>query len=375
MKNRKKPSDQLEENAITIPDLTVIDLEKPSSETDSQPEESALSSAEASGLNIHIIFFITFLILVLCLIGGLIYSFLNWGRKVDPSEIFQDGPGAIDNKLDLMLPAIGKDNNPIYKEYGEGSNIVFFGNAPFADDKNSRDNLVNIIQEMTGANVYNCSVADSYLAASSDSPDLKEHPEDIFNFYWLCHIAVSDMMDQVYLDCLEILGDKAPSDAMEIYNTLNTLDFNKVDVIVIMYDASDYLAGHEMYSANNHKDLMQFTGNMEAGIEILHNTFPNIRIMVLSPSYAYGIDENGDYISSDIQRYGQDVLSTYVIMQYQSCSARSVTFVDNLYGTVTEANASEYLIDNLHLNVEGRKKIAQRFVDALNHFSKSGETE
>ena len=46
-----------------------------------------------------------------------------------------------------------------------------------------------------------------------------------------------------------------------------------------------------------------------------------------------------------------------------------VTFVDNLYGTVTEDNAQDYLIDHLHLNVAGRKKVAERFVYALNYFS------
>ena len=89
----------------------------------------------------------------------------------------------------------------------------------------------------------------------------------------------------------------------------------------------------------------------------------------MSPTYAYGLDENGDYISSDIQRYGWDVLSTYVIKQYASCNSRGVTFVDNLYGTINEDQAPEYLTDHLHLNLAGRKKVAERFVYALNYFS------
>ena len=45
-----------------------------------------------------------------------------------------------------------------------------------------------------------------------------------------------------------------------------------------------------------------------------------------------------------------------------------VTFVDNLYGTINEDNAEDYLTDHLHLNQEGRKKVAERFVYALNYF-------
>ena len=36
--------------------------------------------------------------------------------------------------------------------------------------------------------------------------------------------------------------------------------------------------------------------------------------------------------------------------------------------TIHEDNAREYLSDHIHLNVEGRKKVAERFVYALNYF-------
>ena len=138
-----------------------------------------------------------------------------------------------------------------------------------------------------------------------------------------------------------------------------------------MYDASDYLAGHEMYSDQNSTDIMQFTGNMEAGIELLQSTYPHIRIIVMSPTYAFAVNEQGEYVSSDMYTYGeQDVLSTYVIRQYASAATRSVSFVDNLYGTITEDNASEYLTDNLHLNVAGRRLVAERFEYALNYYNR-----
>ena len=164
------------------------------------------------------------------------------------------------------------------------------------------------------------------------------------------------------------LGESAPPEAMEVYNTLTSIDLSTVDVVAVMYDGSDYLAGHAMYNDGNATDITQFTGNTEAGIELLQYCYPNIRIIIMSPTYAFGLDENGNYVSSDIQRYGWDVLSTYVIKQYASCASRMVTFVDNLYGTINEDNAEDYLTDHLHLNQEGRKKVAERFVYALNYF-------
>ena len=126
-----------------------------------------------------------------------------------------------------------------------------------------------------------------------------------------------------------------------------------------------------MYSDQNATDITQFTGNLQASIETFQSAYPHIRIIVMSPPYAFSneLDENGEYISSDIVRYGWDVLSTYVILEGNICASTQVTFIDNLYGTITEDNAKEYLMDNLHLNIEGRKKIAERFVYALNYYN------
>ena len=50
------------------------------------------------------------------------------------------------------------------------------------------------------------------------------------------------------------------------------------------------------------------------------------------------------------------------------CYERGITFIDNIYGTITEDNAKDYLIDNLHLNQEGRKKVVDRLVHAITYF-------
>ena len=138
-----------------------------------------------------------------------------------------------------------------------------------------------------------------------------------------------------------------------------------------MYDATDYLMGNAMYNDDNPTDPTQFTGNLEASLEVLQRLYPQIRIIVMSPTYAYAIDVDGNYVSSDIYIYnGRDVLSTYVIKECYSSNLHSVSFMDNLYGSITEDNAKEYLTDNLHLNVKGRKLIAKRFEYFLNYYSK-----
>ena len=128
-----------------------------------------------------------------------------------------------------------------------------------------------------------------------------------------------------------------------------------------MYDASDYLMGRIKETPDDLSNPQTFCGNMFAGIELIQNLYPHIQIIIMSPTYAYAIDENGEYISSDIVKVNGDSLSSYAITQLNLCQVAEVTFIDNIYGTVHADNADTYLTDNVHLNLEGRKLVAQRF--------------
>lgn len=360
-----------------LPDIEIVDLEN--SEENDAPDEFTESEYYEENdmdenahthtgirrfLNLHVLFFLV----VVVIIGVLGYRLTHWGQRISQSEIFKDGQGSYDDSWDSILPLTDENGQMVIND---ASNIVLFGNAPFADDRDSSDGLANLIAKETGATVYNCSVSGSYLAAQHINFDVTLAPMDAYCLYWLVNLACGVPVDGYYADAAQALGDRTPPEAEEVVNILKTLDFNTIDTIAIMYDATDYLMGNPMYNDDNPTDPSQFTGNLEASIEVLQNNYPDIRIIVMSPTYAYAIDENGDYVSSDIYIYNnRDVLSTYVIKECYSANIHSVSFMDNLYGSVTEDNAEEYLIDNLHLNVKGRKLIAKRFEYFLNYYNK-----
>lgn len=379
-------------NTHNIPDLDIIDLDLTDLETmaedsPAQPPEQDTDQPEAfyeyddfdnnsfeddsrdegsdqrrfpSAL-IHI----GFALIIIIILGLVFWRVMNYGSKQDIDDYESEFSLEV---LDSIMPLIPQEGVTVTDD-GK-TTIVAFGNAPFADDRDSEDSLAKLIEDMTGATVINCSVGDSYLAAEGATLSADIAPMDAFNFYWLTTAFCLGNNDFVYQDIFETLGDNMPQDGLEAYETLKGIDFSTVDVIVMMYDGSDYLAGHNMYSDLNDTDIQQFTGNMCAGIDLIKETYPHIRIIVMSPTYAFAINEKGEYVSSDQYRYGQDVLSTYVIKQFGYAYDRSVTFVDNLYGTIHEDIADQYLTDNLHLNVEGRKLVAERFAYALNYFDK-----
>lgn len=351
-----------------IPELVIIDLEQDDNQIfDMEPDEPEESGEEPEKTGFHISMHIILLSTVLIVSLLIAYRIINWGNFISQEEIFSDGDGTYENALDSIVPLLDENGNMIPFDYSDGLTIVAFGNAPFADDRDSKDNLANLIAERTDATVYNCSISGSYLAAESYTFDEQNSPMDIYSFYWLSAFTLG-YDDSYYERAAATLGEDTPPEAAEVLETLQSIDFNAVDAIVVMYDATDYLMGHPSYNIANLKDPLYFTGNLAAGIELFQNAYPHIRIIVLSPSYAFAIDENGSYISSDVQRYGHEVLSIYSVLEGDTCILMNVTYVDNLYGSITEDNASEYLSDNLHLNAAGRRLIADRAADALLYF-------
>lgn len=341
----------------------------PEDDSADSPDESEEKPKKKFRINSHIVL----VAVILLVIAAVIYKLNNWGTYISQDEIFADGQGTYEDTLDLILPLVNADGDPIYPEKGKKLNILFFGNGPLSDERDSKTGVVNLIAKMTGANVYNCAISGSYMACENVSLTETATPMDAYTPYWLALLGTTGANEFYVAQAEASMGSNLPADAKEVRATLAKVDFNDIDVLCIMYDATDYLMGHAMYSDDNSTDITQFTGNLEATIEWIQSQYPNIRIIVMSPPYAFSdqLDENGEYISSDITRYGWDVLSTYVIKENDSCAVRRVTFVDNLYGTITEDEAKKYLSDNLHLNKAGRQKVAERFVYALNFYNEN----
>lgn len=363
--------DKLDEN-------TNIDYDKISAEksmTLDLKDSTNMPSCSKSGImerilkiNWHLILLIVFVFAVIFII----YRFKNWGTKVDLDKL-----GTIDDTeydvevVDNILPLIYEGNAPAINDGIR--KVVLFGNDTFAQNKGTSDDMANMIAELSGSTVYNCAVTGSYLTSSANYIN----PADAFNLYWLttafCYGNQYDILSY-YEDLFEQYGDQLSQEGIDAYETLCSIDFNTVDVIGIMYDANDYLAGKPLINHENPSDVHSFTGNLEASIQLIQETYPHIRIIVMSPTYAYAVKPDGEYISSDMYCYIEDYkLSTYALMIERSTSIHGVSFVDNIYGTVNETNADQYLLDHINLNVEGRKKLANRFVYALTYYDAKEE--
>lgn len=362
-----------------LPEINLIDLDQTASPdweavpketypTDTEGSTEASSPRPKFRINIHMVMIAVILVTILVIV----IKFSNWGQFIDPETNAGNGDNTDYDieTMDSILPLTDEAGNLIAPDLTDGLSIAVFGNTPFSDDRDSEEGLAAMLAEMADATVYNFSIGNSYLASTQAHPYVEVNPWDAFTFYWLAILTTDIGVNDYVADALNYMGESAPPEIAEVHSLFSAVDFDTIDIFVILYDATDYLMGHTISNPDNPTDIQSFIGNLTAGINLLQEAHPNARIIVMSPPYAFSAeqDENGSYISSGITRYGGNVLPGYASQQSTTCDLLQVSFVDNIYGTFNEDVAAEYLTDNLHLNAAGRQKIAERLVSAITYF-------
>ena len=238
--------------------------------------------------------------------------------------------------------------------------IVTLGNAPFSDERGSTG-LAEKIAQKCDATVYNCAFPDSYLSMKYEEYT-DSYPQDALSLYLVtASFCGGDftLMEHAAGLVEDTEGTQAALD------TLKNVDFSTVDMIVIMYDLSDYMDDRPVMDENNDINLINWNGALNASIDLIQQTYPHIRIVVLSPSYGQYTDENGNLVNADTEDLGNGTLPDYVLHEIDVAMANGVSILDNYYGSVTENQAAECLTDGYHLNEAGRERIAQRFAEKI----------
>ena len=306
-------------------------------------------------------FHLVFAVIAIPILIIIISKFWGFGRGITQEEI--DAIPVPDNPEITVYDAFfTAENKPAAPNDDGVPTIVCFGNAPFADDRDAKDNPCSLLAEEADAIVYNCSISGSYMSTYNEAFSA-DYAIDAFSFYHVAAAATGNGGDTLRA-ALDAIGE-VDSDTKTAIELLQTIDFNTVDFIYIMYDGSDHLAKRAIHNEANMSDTRFFTGSMMSGINLIRQTYPWIQIIVMSPSYAFDVAEDGSFISSDSKEFGVGSLSSYFFYQYDACAAAEITFIDNFYGGIREDNATDYLTDNLHLNTAGRKFIAAQMKRVL----------
>ena len=233
--------------------------------------------------------------------------------------------------------------------------VLCLGNEPFSEDT-SDSGLAAQIAKLGDCNVINAAFPDSQVTCENAvySTENLDSMDDIFNLFYVSYaISIGDFSS---LKTVASVHTEDPA-YMNSVEALESTDFDKVDVIAVMYDGIDYINGMAMQNPDVPDELTTYVGSLINSFKLLQEKYPYIRIVFLSPYYA-----EYDGSSSRTTDLGNGTIVNYFQWAYDTCGSCSVSFLDNYYGSVNETNYKEYLSDGIHLNAEGRTKVADHFV-------------
>ena len=313
-------------------------------------------------INIHII-----LIFVIVLIAAFsAYRLNKWNQGITLDDTPIDTSEFDIEVLDMIMPM---DSSRLAGHEDDGiTTILCLGNNPFADDR-SETGLAARIADKTGAVVYDCAFPDSSAACKYPVYN-PEYTRDHFNFYYV----VECFRNNEFTAINSIAGDEPDPRFQEAVDVMKTVDMEKVDVIVIMYDSTDYNIGTPSHDPNdNLNNVVAFTGGLYVTMQNIQSTWPYIRIVLMSPTYAQATDEDGNLLNGTITDLGNGPLVHYATKEADVAMACGVSYIDNYFGTINEDNYEEYMSDYMHYNEAGREKLANRVADIIiNQFHMSG---
>lgn len=151
----------------------------------------------------------------------------------------------------------------------------------------------------------------------------------------------------------------------EVIDGLETIDFAGVELVVIQHGLNDYYSGVPIDNEDDPYDEYTFAGALRTSISILQAKYPDVRIVLATPTYTWYMQEELTCEEFDV---GYGILEDYVEAEAEVAGEFSVELIDLYHDFFPHEKWSDwelYTTDGLHPNEAGRAMIAERIAEYL----------
>lgn len=145
------------------------------------------------------------------------------------------------------------------------------------------------------------------------------------------------------------------------------VDFDQVEILVIEHGVNDYQTGVPLDNDQDPYDIYTFGGALRYSIETLKKAYPDLRIILVTPTYCWFLYER---LNCEQKNLGHGYLKDYVDLEKEIAAQYGLELVDNYYesgiGSTGKFEEWEfYTQDGLHLNEAGRELVANRIIACI----------
>lgn len=251
-----------------------------------------------------------------------------------------------------------------------GSKIVNMGDSIFGNSdgvSGEAKSVSSFIADFGYATVYNA-------AFGGTSASLRNIANwDAMSFASLADaIATNDFSEQ---ESAISTAQDFPINFASHLATLKNIDWTNIDFLTVSFGSNDFNSNVAIGECDGNKET--FLGAMSYGLKKLMSKFPQLKAVVLTPTWRWYIENNNYSQSSDTYT---NAIGLTVVDYVEACDdlAKNLHVLKcDDYDSVgiNESNYAAYFPadDGAHHNIAGRERIARRIVGFLNANSNSSD--
>lgn len=249
------------------------------------------------------------------------------------------------------------------RKAGEGqAEIVIFGDSVFGLVRDETA-ISAQLQELLGKSVYNAALGGTTMARQEGDGRLDYGKGSLSMLGLAKSVEAGDFGVQRAVRIRENVTDYFP----DVIQGLDELDFSKVETVLLQQGVNDYHAGTPIDNPEDPYDPYTFLGALRSAVRSLRHANPEIRIVLVTPTYAWYFQE-GEELTCEEVDHGQGVLEAYVEAELQAAGELDIEVIDVYHEFYPHENPEDWALytgDGLHPNEQGRRKLAERLAEAL----------
>lgn len=146
---------------------------------------------------------------------------------------------------------------------------------------------------------------------------------------------------------------------------LEKIDFSSVELVIIMHGFNDFYSGVPIYNEEDPLDEYSFTGALQSSLLALRKVNPNMRILLVTPTFSWHIQSG---LTCEEFNGGYGVQEDYIKAEAEVAEALGVELIDVYHGLFLHEkweDWSMYTFDGLHPNEAGRELLTNIIYEYL----------
>ena len=238
--------------------------------------------------------------------------------------------------------------------------LVTFGDSVFGEVRDETA-IPEQISRLLGMSCYNAAFGGTRMARA----DL-EHRLD----YAKDSLCMVGLMKSLWADDFGVqqtvrIRESSTEYFEETVDGLAAIDFSRVELVLIQHGLNDYYSGTVISNEDDPYDEYTFAGALRTSLSILREKYPDLRIVIVTPTYTW---YKQDGLTCEERDIGYGLMEDYVAAELAVAEEFGVEVIDLYHDFLPHEKWEDwelYTRDGLHPNEAGRALIAERIAEEL----------